>query len=88
MNRQTIEENGRKYEALVEGDNTIIIGPPEGLVDEAGLSEPFATYLHNILHARGILTRKDLKGQALIGALQEAYGLDAQKLAELYHKVS
>ena len=52
MNRQTIEENGRKYEALVEGDNTIIIGPPEGLVDEAGLSEPFATYLHNILHAR------------------------------------
>ncbi|RPJ29146.1 MAG: hypothetical protein EHM33_01890 [Chloroflexi bacterium] len=82
---------GRKYQAIVDGSgNAIIMGPPEGLVDELGLPEPFATTLHNILYARGILTYRDVvkKSKELIGALQEALNLDAQRLQEMYFKYS
>lgn len=84
---QTI--GGRKYRAISDGtSNSIVIGPPEGLVDI--YPEPFATNLHNILYARGLYTYRDVqkRPKELIGALQEAMTLDAQKLQELYFSYS
>lgn len=66
----------------------IILGPPEGLVEELGLPEPFATRLHNILCDRGLLSYKDVatNQKVLLGALQEALMIDVQRLAEAYYK--
>ena len=81
-----IDERGRKYKAFREGEQILIVGPPEELVDELELPEPFATRLHNILYNRGIITYKDLARNPnnLIGALQEAYRLDVQKLTTAF----
>jgi hypothetical protein len=82
------DANGRKYSALSNGEGmVIIIGPQDGIVDSLNLPEPFATNLHNILYTRGILDFKTAsRGQNLIGALQEAFLLDAQKLLEAFSK--
>lgn len=90
---QYIEQviDGRKYRALADGSgNAIVIGPPEGLVDDLGLPEPFATSLHNILYDRGLLTFRDVqtRPRELTGALQEALLLDVQRLTEAYWKFS
>ena len=82
---------GRKYRALEDGaGNAILIGPPEGLVDDLNLPEPFATNLHNILYARKLFTAADLarNPRELQGALQEAMLLDVQRLTEAYFKYS
>lgn len=82
---------GRKYRALSDGNgNALVIGPPEGLVDEMGLPEPFATNLHNALYARGLYTYRDVvtKPREIVGALQEALLLDVQRLTEGYFKYS
>ena len=82
---------GRKYRALADGSgNAITLGPPEGLVDDLELPEPFATALHNTLYARGLMTYRDVTQQPrnLQGALQEALSLDVQKLTEAYFKYS
>ena len=84
-----VEENGRKYKALGSPDEQsgayIVIGPPEGLVDELGFTEPMATRLHNIMYERGIFTAKDARRpQAVLGALQEAYQVDAQIIVEKF----
>lgn len=86
MQRQTITENGRKYEALIEGENRIILGPPEGLVDELGLPEPMATRLHNVLHARGLLTYDDVRKRSgeLLGVWQEVLMTDVQVLYQTF----
>lgn len=77
----------RRYDAFKNGDDILIIGPPEGLVDELGLPEPFATQLHNILHARRIFTYTQAsRNHALQGALQEALTIDAQRLTEAFRK--
>lgn len=78
------DERGRKYKAYKDGEAILIVGPPEDLMEELGLPEPFATHLHNILYRRGILNfdTARTKPNNLIGALQEAYGVDAQKLTE------
>lgn len=77
----------RKYEVLKDGEHQIIKGPPEGLVDDLGLPEPFATNLHNVLYARKIYTYAQAgKPNVLIGALQEALTIDAQRLTEAYLK--
>jgi hypothetical protein len=77
------DDRGRKYKAYQDGDKVLIIGPPEDLVDELGLPEDFATRLHNILFRRGIFSYEDAAGNHnnLLGALQEAYRLDVQKLS-------
>jgi len=82
------DERGRKYKAYQDGENILIVGPPEDLVDEFGLPESFATNLHNILFQRGIYTYKDVvrNQNNLIGALQEAYCLDVQKLIEALYR--
>ena len=85
-----VDENGRKYKVLLDDSTnqelSIIIGPPEGVVDEMGLPEPFATRLHNNLCDRGIFTYKDISSnqRSALGALQEALNIDIQKLAEAY----
>jgi hypothetical protein len=94
MEAQVFEQNGRKYKGYYSPDIPvgayIIIGPPEGLVDVLGLPEPFATRLHNILFDRGILTAKDAssKHREITGALQEALGVDVQKLVEFYFNLN
>jgi len=81
------DELGRKYKAYSDGQGAIIIvGPPDGLLDELHLPEPFATNLHNVLFSRGIFNYQIAsRGSALAGALQEALLLDAQKLLEAYY---
>ena len=94
MERETFTDGltGRKSVVLVDRSGTeemhIILGPPEGLVEELGLPEPFATRLHNILCDREILTYKDVakRQNQLLGALQEALSVDVQRLAEAYFK--
>jgi hypothetical protein len=91
MEAKEIVIEGRKYKAYVSPDEQegafVIVGPAEGLVDELGLPEPFATRLHNILYDRGILSYKDAaKKNAIIGALQEALNVDAQIIVEKFHK--
>lgn len=83
-----IDERGRKYVAYQDGEALLIVGPPEELVDDLGLPEPLGTTLHNILYRRGILNFETAKKrpQELIGALQEAYRLDAQKLMDALFK--
>ena len=86
---ETIEHRdhkGRLYKALRDGDSIILLGPPEGLVDALALPEPFATNLHNVLYRRKLFSYKDLaRGHNnLVGALQEALTLDAQKLTEAF----
>jgi hypothetical protein len=83
-----VDEKGRKYDAWKGTDDlAIIIGPGEGLVDTLGLPEPFATSVHNCLHARGIITFRDAcKPNALKGALQEALNVDEQRLNEAYFR--
>ena len=82
------DELGRKYDAWKGVDGfAIIIGPPEGLTDSLGLPEPFATRLHNILHARGIINYRDAcRANAVQGALQDALSIDVQKLNEAYFR--
>lgn len=86
------DKNGRRYTVLVEpGQNPetgIVKGPPEGLVDELGFPEPFATRLHNALHARGMLNYRSLaqKSRELVGVLQEVFSVDAQLITEAYLK--
>jgi hypothetical protein len=83
MNVETVTfPNGRKYEVMASGELSIIIGPPEGLVDMLGLPEPFATRLHNILHQRGILNYQIAAQRAkeLQGAYQEALLVETQAL--------
>ena len=79
---------GRKYRAMTDGENSIPIGPPEGLVDDLGLPEPFATALHNKLYERGLFTYRDVVSHPkdLQGALQEVLKLDVQRLQEAYFK--
>ena len=88
--KEITDERGRKYLARVEGDFRIIIGPPEGLVEVLGLPEPFATHLHNVLYERGMLSYAEVrvKPQNLMGALQEAFALDVQKLSEAFFNYS
>jgi len=83
------DDKGRKYDAWKGAEDMIvIIGPHEGLVDSLGLPEPFATRLHNVLHARGLFNYRDVtvKSQVLLGALQEALLIDVQRLNEAYFR--
>lgn len=82
------DERGRNYDAWKGADDMVIpIGPPDGVVDSLGLPEPFATRLHNCLHARGVLTLRDAsKPNILLGALQDALSLDVQRLNEAYFR--
>lgn len=82
-----MDGKGRKYAANADdAGQMIIVGPPEGLVDELGLPEPFATTLHNIMYDRGLYNYLIVSKQPnqLQGALAEAMHLDVQRLMEAY----
>ena len=89
METKMEEINGRKYEVIYSPDMPpgayVIVGPPEGLMEQLGLPEPFATTLHNVLYHRRIFSYKDIatKNNA-VGVLQEALHIDAQRLAEAF----
>ena len=84
-----VDEKGRKYKAYQAGElEPLIIGPPQGLVDDLDLPEPFATNLHNILYQRGLFSYSVVKKDAknLLGALNEALRIDVQKLTAGFFK--
>ena len=84
-----IDEKGRKYSAFSNGEGKIIIvGPPEGLVDDLQLPEPIATRLHNILFERNILNYESaIKWQNnIVGILQEVLQIDVQNLIGAFYK--
>ncbi len=89
MQTRTITNaNGRKQQAHVDGEMIIPIGPPLDLVDSLNLPEPFATNLHNALHARGLFNYAAVarNGAALSGALQEVLLIDVQVLTEAFFR--
>lgn len=89
MDTNTItDEKGRQYEVFTEGDLTIVLGPPEGLVDSLELPEPFATNLHNALFRRKLYNYSAINKdpRVLQGALQEVLMLDVQRLSEAFFK--
>jgi len=84
-----VDELGRKYKAYSDGgSDVLIIGPPESLVDELELPEPFATRLHNIMYERGFIVYADVAkaNSNLMGALQEALSIDVQRLNEVFFR--
>lgn len=84
--QRVIEE--RLYETIEAGDQRIVVGPHEGLVDTLGLPEDTATRLHNILFHRKLYNYAQLAKhpQEVVGAIQELYSLDAQKLMEAFFR--
>lgn len=90
MEQREIEIEMRKYLAYISPEagtpgGMVIIGPPEGLVDTLGLPGEIATRLHNILYDRKLFTYRDIsRPGAALGAVQEAFSVDAQKLAEAF----
>ena len=83
-----IKRDGRLYAAYKQGDLTIIIGPPEGIVDDIGLPKGIATRLHNILYHRKLYNYAAVakNSNQMVGALQEALSIDVQKLNEAYFR--
>lgn len=83
-----MDGRGRKYQAIMDGDLRIILGPPEGMVDELNFPEPFATNLHNVLYDRGLLNYAAVQKnpKSLLGALMEALAIDQQKLTEAFYR--
>lgn len=91
MELKEIEINGRKYKAYFSPDiphgAEVIVGPPEGLVDELGLSEPSATKFHNILYERGIFNYDEAKKKgAMVGAWQEFMSMDVSFILEKFNQ--
>ena len=91
MQPQEVILDGRKYQAYVSPDEQqgayIIIGPPEGLVDEFGLDSERATKLHNILYDRGIYTYADaIRKGVLAGVLQELFSMDVQLITDAFSR--
>ena len=95
MNTVTFTDGrGRNYEVILppnveNPENGIVVGPYD-VVDMLHYPEPFASRLHNELHARGILTKEDLvkKSSELAAALKAALVVDVQALSEAFHQYS
>jgi len=85
---ESVPVGERFYERFGEGDMQVIIGPHEGFVDTLGLAPETATRLHNILHRRKLYNYKMASShpQEVVGAIQELYLLDAQKLLEAFYR--
>lgn len=85
--------NGRKYIVKFSPEDAqpgafVTVGPPEGLVDDLGYPEPFATNLHNILYERHLFTYEEIsKKGAALGAIQEAVQAEAYRLVEAFAQV-
>ena len=88
------DERGRMYLSRLENHEPdedapqgILVGPPD-IVDVLGLPESIGTALHNQLFHRGLFTLRDVqkKPQVVVGALQKALNVDAQKIMQAYHE--
>lgn len=62
----------------------IPVGPPD--LTALGLPPDLQRRLHNQLHARGLFTRRNLRGRMpeVLAALQATYKTDAQAVTALY----
>lgn len=85
------DAEGRKFKVLLPDDSGddeaeygIPIGPPD--LSELGLPLSIEVKLNNQLFARGLFKKEDLKKrrQDLLGALQSALSIDANKIEALY----
>lgn len=87
MNMRDVERDGRKYRVYIDGENEIIIGPPEGFVDQFGFPPEMATKLHNCLFVRGILNYKEAarKPMEVLAALQEVLAVDAARIVQAFY---
>ena len=74
----------RVPEGTVDLSMGIPVGPPD--LTSLGLPPDLQRRLHNQLHARGLLTRRDLRGRMVEvrAALQATYRTDAQAVTALY----
>lgn len=85
------DRDGRRWRRLLpddEPDSRANIGIPAGPppLDRLRLPLDIEIRLHNELHDRGILTRRDLtnRGEELRASIQAALRLDVQRLQEVY----
>lgn len=83
------DENGYCWRVRVPEDCEdpsmgIPVGPPD--LTPLGLPPDLQRTLHNQLHARGLFTRRDLRGRMreIQAALQATYKVDAQIVTGLY----
>ena len=74
----------RVPEGTVDLPMGIPVGPPD--LTSLGLPPDLQRTLHNQLHARGLLARRDLRGRMIEvrAALQATYRTDAQAVTALY----
>lgn len=87
------EREGRKYRVIVpDGAEPstwpygVIVGPPD--LSSLGLPEEQERRLHNELHARGLITLRDVRRsmQSVQGAIQAALRVDAQLIVQAYEE--
>lgn len=89
IDRDYEDEDGYWWRVRVpEGIRDLSMGIPVGPPDLSSLGLPPDLHrrLHNQLHARGLLTRRDLRGRMIEvrAALQATYKVDAQAVTALY----
>jgi hypothetical protein len=74
----------RVPEGCEDASMGIPIGPPD--LTALGLPPDIQRRLHNQLHSRGLLTKRDLNGKMreVVAAVQATYRVDAQAVTALY----
>lgn len=84
---------GKKYKVQVPDDSEeslwqygVVLGPPD--LSSLGLPPSIEVRLHNELHLRGLISKKDLirRMPDVAAALATALKVDAQRIAELYEE--
>lgn len=88
-----ITKLGKKYRVQVPDDAEpemwqygVVIGPPD--LSSLDLPPCIEVRLHNELHVRGLIEKKDIVRRMpdVVAALQYALAVDAQRVAELYEE--
>ncbi|KKN78143.1 hypothetical protein LCGC14_0353700 [marine sediment metagenome] len=85
------DESGRMWAVAMPSDSDFppSMGIPIGPPDSSGLHLPeeTAVRLHNQLHARGMFTKRDIKGRhkEVFAAVQAAFKVDVAKVTELFN---
>lgn len=90
-----VDDAGRKWDVMLPDGAPISdaamglhVGPPP--VDELGLPEPWATRLHNELHARNVFTVRDAetRRQDILAAIIATFKIDVQQIVDIYRAVA
>lgn len=88
-----IDRFGKKYKVQVPDEAEehlwqygVVLGPPD--LSSLGLPPSIEVRLHNELHLRGLIQKKDLvrRMPEVTAALCAAMQVDAQRIAELYEE--